>query len=265
MSAAGLELRGIGAGYRRRRVIDGFTLPPAPPGTLIAVIGPNAAGKSTLLRALAGLQPMDGQALLDGEDLAQLPARERLNRVGYLPQALPQPSSLVAYEALLAALRAGCPQLAPPQVQQRIEQVFAALGLADLALRPLAELSGGQRQMIGLAQVIAREPTLLLLDEPTSALDLHWQLLVLDAVRALLTRRRAIGLVALHDLNLALRFCDRAIVLGPTRALASGIPVAEVDAGLLRRAYGVHARIEACSQGRPVVLVDRVAETPASG
>lgn len=257
---AGLALHALTAGYPRRMVIRALDLPRVPPGSLVGVLGANAAGKSTLLRAIAGLRPAQGRILLDGVDLNACPPRERLRRVGYLPQALPQASTLVAYEAMLAALHASRPGLGRAQTQALIETVFASLGLTGIALRPLSELSGGQRQMVGLAQVIARESRLLLLDEPTSALDLRWQLQVLHAVRALVDRQRAICLMALHDLNLALRFCDRLLVLGADAVLAAGLPAGEIDAGLLRRAYGVQARIERCSHGYPMVLVDRAVD-----
>lgn len=250
-------LRGLTSGYGGRTVIDGLDLQPVPAGSLVAVVGPNAVGKSTLLKAIAGLRPSRGQILLGERDLAALTPRERLREAGYLPQALPQASSLVVYEALLSALRAGRPELSGTHAEQAIESVLQSLGLHELALRQLNELSGGQRQMVGLAQVIVREPRLLLLDEPTSALDLRWQLSVIEAVRALVARRGSIVLVAIHDLNLALRFCDRIVVLGREGLLAQGAPAEVVDAALLRRAYGVEARVEHCSFGQPLVLADR--------
>ena len=252
----GLELRHLSAGYPRRPVLEGLDLERIAPGALVALVGPNAVGKSTLLKAIAGLRPVRGQVLLDGTDLATLPPRERLRRVGYLPQALPQATSLVAYESMLSALRASRPDLGAAQAETAIAHVFATLGLDALALRPLNELSGGQRQMIGLAQVLVRAPRLLLLDEPTSALDLRWQLQVLQAVRALVDEGQTLALIAVHDLNLALRFCDRIVVLGQGRVLAAGRPADVLTPALLRAAYGVRARIEHCSLGHPLVLAD---------
>lgn len=261
---AGLALQQLSAGYLRRPVLRGLDLACVPPGSLVAVVGPNAVGKSTLLKAIAGLRPTQGHIVLDGDDLAALPARERLRRVGYLPQALPQATSLVAYEAMLSALRASRPDWPAAQAEAAIEAVFETLGLQALALRPLNELSGGQRQMIGLAQVLVREPRLLLLDEPTSALDLRWQLQVLQAVRTLVDRRHTLALIAVHDLNLALRFCDRIAVLGEGRVLAAGAPADVITPALLRTAYGVSARVERCSRGHPIVLADDALMSPAA-
>lgn len=253
---AGLTFEQLSAGYPGRPVLHGVDLPAVPPGTLVAVVGPNAVGKSTLLKAIAGLRPMQGRIALDGAALTDLPPRERLRTVGYLPQALPQSSSLMAYEAWHSALRASRGAWSAAQRESAIEAVVAELGLQALALRRLDELSGGQRQMIGLAQVLVRAPRLLLLDEPTSALDLRWQLQVLQAVRQRVQQHGSVGLVAVHDLNLALRFCQRVLVLGGGTVLAQGDPAHVLTPGLLRQAYGVQARVERCSQGHLLVLAD---------
>lgn len=256
MGKTGFALEQLTAGYPGRPVLQGVTLPAVPAGTLVAVVGPNAVGKSTLLKAVAGLRPSQGRVLLEGADLATLPPRERLRRVGYLPQALPQSTSLVAYETWQSALRASRREWSTAQREAAIESVVTALGLQALALRRLDELSGGQRQMVGLAQVIVRAPRLLLLDEPTSALDLRWQLQVLQAVRAMAQQQGAVGLVAVHDLNLALSFCQHVLVLGGGSVLAAGDPAEVLTPALLQRAYGVLARVERCSEGNLLVLAD---------
>lgn len=252
-----LMVAGLTAGYGRRPTLHGIDLPPVPSGTLVAVLGCNGAGKSTFLKAMAGLLAADGRVALDGRELLALPPQQRVRLTGYLPQALPQGSALVAYEAVMSALRAVRPDLTRVETERRVDAVFERLELRPLALSRLAELSGGQRQRIGLAQAIVRGPRLLLLDEPTSALDLRWQLTVLETVRDLAARDGCIGLIAMHDINLALRFCDRVAVLGDGRMLSSGTPPDALDAGLLRRAFGVEGRVEACSRGHRIVLADR--------
>lgn len=261
---AALVVEQLTVGYPGHAVLSKLSLGPISAGTLVAVVGPNAVGKSTLLKALAGLRPAQGQVWLDGEALAPLSPRERLRRVGYLPQALPQASSLLAYESMQSALRVSRPEWGHAGIEAAIDHIFTTLGLHHLALRRLDELSGGQRQMVGLAQVVVRQPRLLLLDEPTSALDLRWQLQVLQTVRALVDQQQATALIALHDLNLALRFCDQIVVLGGGKVLAAGAPAEIFTADLLRRAYGVQARVERCSLGHLIVLVDDALDSPKS-
>lgn len=129
--------------------------------------------------------------------------------------------------------------------------------MIDLALRPLAQVSGGQRQLAGLAQSLVRDPAVLLLDEPTSALDLRWQLAVLQTVRTLTADRSCLALIAIHDINLAARFCDRLLILGNGGLLADATPADALTPEVLARAYAVEARVEPCSAGYPVVLADR--------
>ncbi|MCT8467746.1 ABC transporter ATP-binding protein [Chromohalobacter canadensis] len=259
-TTTGLKVTGLTTGYRGHRVFQGLNLPALRAGSLIGVLGPNAVGKSTLLKALAGLHPAQGEIRLGGIELSALRGVQRMRHVGYLPQTLPQATSLVAYEAVASACRVARPELQRDAIETLIEAVFDRLSLRSLALTRLEAMSGGQRQMVGLAQALVREPDLLLLDEPTSALDLRWQLALIEAVRDTVTCRGATCLMALHDINLALRHCDRVLLLGPGGLLAEGEPHMAITPDALRSAYGIRARIEHCSLGRPLVLTDGVAE-----
>ncbi|MGI6247048.1 MAG: ABC transporter ATP-binding protein [Pseudochelatococcus sp.] len=257
VAGGALRLADVSVGYGRVPVLSHLDIGPLAPGSLVAVVGSNAVGKSTLLKAIAGLRASSGRIALGDTDLSRLPLTKRVRLVGYLSQALPQSTSLVAYEAVTSALRAVRGDLSAAEVESTVEAVFSALDLRELALRRLSEMSGGQRQMVGLAQVLVRKPPLLLLDEPTSALDLRWQLNVLETVRAITRDEAAICLIAIHDINLALRFCDAIVVLGGGGVLAAGAPGEVMTPDLLRRAYGIEGRVERCSRGFPIVLTDR--------
>ncbi|WP_250658036.1 ABC transporter ATP-binding protein [Alkalimarinus coralli] len=252
-----LRIQNMSVGYRSRRVISGINLPEISSGSLVAVIGPNAVGKSTFLKSLAGINKYSGEALLNNVALSELPHSALIRALGYLPQTLPQATTLVAYELVFSACRAVRTDLSQAEIEHSIDTVFQRLGIEHLALRRLAEMSGGQRQMVGLAQVLVRQPTLLLLDEPTSALDLHWQLNVLETIRQEVTHTGAIGLVASHDLNLALRFCDLLLILNRDGVLAFGAPQDVLTPENLHLAYGIEGRVEQCSKGYPIVLADR--------
>ncbi|EEF80281.1 Ferrichrome transport ATP-binding protein FhuC [Methylophaga thiooxydans] len=251
-----LQVDNLSVRYGKHQVLNQLNFGPVKAGQLIGVIGRNGAGKSTLLKAMTGLVPHQGKVSLNQQPLALLGDPQRSSQLAYLPQTLPQPSTLTAYEMVYSSFRAVAANVPRTQIEASLEAVFKQLGIHHLALRRLDQLSGGQRQMVGLAQVLTRQPQLLLLDEPTSALDLHWQLNVLQTVTQTLKQRQHIGLIAIHDINLALRFCDQLMVLADGKVLAMGNSREVLTSDLLRQAYGVEARIETCSQGRPIVLCD---------
>lgn len=243
-----------------RKVIDGLTLPAFAEGEFAVIAGPNAAGKSTLLRAIARLLPAEGRVMLDGDDLARLPRAELSRRVGFMPQSLESRSGLSVLDSLLVAMNAGGGMTgATVGGTAHAVGVLDRFGLGELALRPLNALSGGQRQAVALAQAMIRDPRLLLLDEPTSALDLARQFALLREARAL-AREGRIVIAVLHDLAQAAQWADRIVMLSGGRLAASGTPDAVLTPALLRQVYGISARVERCSKGRLMVMVDGPAE-----
>ncbi len=155
-----LHISGASVAYGRRDVVREVTLEPWRAGQVTALVGPNAAGKSTLLRAIAGLLPARGQMRLDDLDLADLSREQRAARIGFMPQALPAGVALTVMETVIGALRASpsADPLSAGQVQSRAAEVLEDLGIGALALEPLGRLSGGQRQLASLAQLLVRRP-----------------------------------------------------------------------------------------------------------
>ena len=257
---ASLEIRSLTAGYGNRPVLRGLRAAPLPEGTLTALLGPNGSGKSTLLKTLAGLNPMLGGDLrLDGADFAGLSPARRAEHAMYMPQALPKGVHMTVLESVLVAARSGRARQGGDALMREAMQVLAELGIGHLASRYLDELSGGQKQLASLAQALVRRPRLLLLDEPLSALDLNYQFHVMDVLRRQTVLHRLITLVVLHDLNIALRHADHALLLHGGVLLAEGPPRHVVTPDTLRQAYGVLARVERCPQGQPQVHVDGLA------
>jgi iron complex transport system ATP-binding protein len=239
-----LELRDVVAGYpgrtRASAVLQGVSLH-VEPGEMLALIGPNGAGKSTLLRVSAGvLQPEHGQALIDGENLASLAAKERARRIAVVPQEGPVPSGLFVHEMVALGRTPYLRLLLGPTVEDREATNWAigAAGIEPLANRLVDELSGGERQRVILARALAQRPRLLLLDEPTANLDLHHQVAMLELVRGL-SREHALGVVAaVHDLQLAALYCDRVALLNQGRIVSQGVPEAVLTEELLLEAFG---------------------------
>ncbi|MBK4987465.1 MULTISPECIES: ABC transporter ATP-binding protein [Pseudomonas] len=248
-----LLIEGISVAYGARQILHEVSMPAFPAGSLVALVGPNGAGKSTLLRALAGLERMRGGLSLDGQDVTRLGFAERSRRLAYMPQQLPPGIALGVLESIVAALRVGSSDNLLGHAFEALRQ----LGIEGLAERSLDSLSGGQRQLVALAQLLARNPQVLLLDEPTSALDLHYQLRVMDAVRERVQAHRLLAVAVLHDINLAASHADWLVVLREGRVIACGAPADVLKPDLLADVYGVQARVERCSQGRLQVLVDR--------
>ncbi|EDQ1065898.1 iron chelate uptake ABC transporter family permease subunit [Salmonella enterica subsp. enterica serovar Cerro] len=210
-----------------------------------------------IVTSLAGLNNADGEALLDGEDLMSLSFAERAQKVVFLPQSLPQGVHLHVLESIIVVLRASGGR-DNAQGRAQILAILEQLGITHLALQYLDQLSGGQRQLVGLAQSLIRRPELLLLDEPLSALDLNYQFHVMDLVRRDTQAQNRVTIVVAHDINIALRHGDHVLMLKDGRLVASGAPETVITAERLAEVYRVRGRVERCSQGKLQVVLDGV-------
>ncbi|MFV3016309.1 ABC transporter ATP-binding protein, partial [Pseudomonas sp. KHB2.9] len=200
----------------------------------------------------AGLIDGPGQVILQG-------SKKGVRGISYMPQGLNGSARLTVYESVLLARK----QLSPGWVVHDdeltlVDEILQALGITGLSFRNLGELSGGQQQLVSIAQTLVREPEILLMDEPTSALDMHRQVQVLDFMQALARRRRVIVFIAIHDLNQALRFADQVLVIADGTAQGSGASREVITEQMLRTVYKVQARIEQCSRGQPHILIDDI-------
>ncbi|WP_017349402.1 ABC transporter ATP-binding protein [Pantoea sp. A4] len=255
----GLRLQQFSAGYPRRQVIDQLDVPVLPRGKITVLLGPNGCGKSTLLRAMAGLGKGSGELWLNGDELMSQPFTRRAQRVVYLPQTLPAGVHLHVLESVIVAQRASGGETTS---EEDVMHLLRQLGIAHLAMHYLDQLSGGQKQLVGLAQSLIRRPELLLLDEPLSALDLNYQFHVMDLVRRETALRNIVTVVVVHDINIALRHADHALMLKEGKKVADGAPVDVITPQTLAEVYGVQGRIECCSQGMAQVMIDGLVAAP---
>ncbi len=245
-----------------RAVLDGVSLVAAP-GALVGLIGPNAAGKTSLVRLLAGLAVPDaGRVTLDGRPLSALGPVARARAVAYLEQDAVCHWPL-AVRRLVALGR--LPWLGPfarpgPADAAAIDRALADAEIAPLADRPVTTLSGGERARVFLARALAGVPRVLLADEPVASLDPYHQMKVMELLRAQAARGGAVVAV-LHDLTLAARFCDRLVLLDRGRVVAEGAPPAVLTAETLARVYGVAAAFGADADG-PYVVPRRRLDAP---
>ena len=228
------------------------------PGEILGVVGPNGTGKSTLLSAIAGLGRVPVPVLAGGKPLTR-------REIGYLPQAYGVRSAMSVLDCIILGRREALGLRIPPDLVAEAVTLLQSLDLAALADRPMQDLSGGQQQRVLIAQRLFRTPRLLLLDEPTSALDLHHQLEVIAQLQAHATAHLVPMIVALHDLTLAARLCQRIAVLSGGRFARIGAPGEVLTGDILRAHWQVEPEILATAGKLPVIVPHRLARvTPSS-
>lgn len=234
------HIEGVCAGYGRARIIEGLSLALLSGGKVVGLLGPNASGKSTLLKSVAGVHPADFKrvSLQLGEQ--EITGKELRDHVGYVPQDIPKSAALTAFETVVVA---GRRYFGAQAARLRAAETLHELGIAHIAQKYLSDMSGGQRQLVAVAQMLVTDPAVMLLDEPTSALDLHRQIFLLEHVRNQVQRTSAVALVALHDINLAARYCDELVVTKAGELVAQGAPGEVLTPGLLLDVYGVEADV----------------------
>ncbi|KLN36331.1 iron-dicitrate transporter ATP-binding subunit [Cellulosimicrobium funkei] len=252
-----LHAEGITVGYDDRVISSDLDVS-IPDGSFTVIVGPNACGKSTLLRALSRLlKPSRGQVVLDGRSISSIPAKEVARRLGLLPQSSIAPEGITVAD-LVARGRYPHQKLLRQwsrEDEAAVVGALAATGTTELSGRLVDELSGGQRQRVWVAMVLAQETPILLLDEPTTFLDIAHQIELLELC-ADLNRDRGHTLVAvLHDLNHACRYATHLIAMKDGAVVAEGAPAEVVTAELVEDVFGLPCRIIADPvTGTPLVV-----------
>ncbi|MBJ7336888.1 ABC transporter ATP-binding protein [Mycolicibacterium sp.] len=275
---ASLAARELTLGYGATPIVDGLTLEIAA-GAVTAIVGPNACGKSTLLRGLARLlSPVAGQVILDGTDISRRRTKDVARRLGLLPQPSIAPEGITVADLVM---RGRFPHQTMLRQYSRVDQqavadAMAVTGVTSLAGRPVDELSGGQRQRVWIAMVLAQRTPLILLDEPTTFLDIAHQIDLLELFAELNATHGSTILAVLHDLNHACRFADRIIAMKSGSIVAQGDPVHVITAELVEEVYGLECQvIDDPETGTPLVIPraskrlrarrrERAAEPPVS-
>lgn len=241
----GLVAEGIALSYGRSRIVEGLHLR-IPPGRFTAFLGANGSGKSTILRALAGLhRPDAGSIKLDGSDFAAIGARARARRVSLLSQNATAPEGLTVEELVRQGRYPHRPMFGGWSTAdaEAVEAALEATATTELRARPLERLSGGQRQRAWVAMTLAQESDVLLLDEPTTYLDLAHQAELLGLLRRLVDTGGRTVVAVLHDLIQAARHADHVVLIGLGGVLAEGPPSRVLTPDTLRAAFGVEVTI----------------------
>ncbi len=264
-----LSVEGVTLGYAERTVVEEVDLDVAP-GRITCIVGANACGKSTLLRAMARLlRPRAGQIVLDGKDLHAMPTKQVARTLGLLPQSPVAPEGIVVAD-LVARGRHPHQGMLARWTAADDEAVAEAMRLTDtaaLAERGVDELSGGQRQRVWIAMALAQQTDLLLLDEPTTFLDVSHQVDMVDLLTDLNRARGTTIVMVLHDLNLAARYADHLVAVRAGRIHAAGTPAEVLTADVVRDVFGMESVVvtDPVSGGPLVVPRGRHHAGPADG
>ncbi|MFE2940192.1 ABC transporter ATP-binding protein [Streptomyces sp. NPDC059255] len=236
-----LVARELTLAYEDRTVVHGLDLA-VPDGRVTVIVGPNACGKSTTLRALGRLlRPKGGSVLLDGTELARIPTRRIARSIGLLPQSPAAPEAITVADLVSRGRQPHQHwwQQWSDEDERAVTDAMARTDVTALADRSVDELSGGQRQRVWIAMALAQETELLLLDEPTTFLDIAHQVEVLDLVRRLNHEQGRTVVIVLHDLNQAARYADHLVAMKAGRIVAEGAPGEIVTAELVREVFGL--------------------------
>lgn len=258
-----LNIVNLCSGYGRQPILNGLHANNLQAGQVISLLGPNGSGKSTLLKTLAGhVAVQSGSMMLGVQELSRLTVAQRSEHVMYMPQDFPSAVHLTVFESILVAAQVNTKNKRTQDLFDRVNLLLARLDITHLAQKFLNKLSGGQRQLVGLAQALVRRPKLLLLDEPLSALDLNYQFHVMALLRHETQTQGLITIVVLHDLNTALNHTDHTLLLHKGEIVAQGHPANVITAEHLATVYGVHGSLVPSHEGRFHVHVSGLVHNP---
>ena len=231
--------------YPKQQVLSAVTISNVGAGDIVAVVGPNGVGKTTLFKCMAGILRIPPEVVfLNGSDITTLSWQKVARQICYMPQNTSSNAALTVFEVVLLARKFAHANTRREQDLELVSMVIDLLGISSIANRHISQLSGGQRQLVALAHVLVRHPRVLLLDEPTSALDLHHQLEVLELLKTVMPIWESTCFMAMHDLNLAARYACKIALLYNGSIVAVDTPDKVITEKNMKKVYQIESHVE---------------------
>ncbi len=260
-----LEVNNLEQGYGSTIILRDVSFS-AESGEIVTVLGPNGSGKSTLIKTICRImQPRAGSINIDGIDAFSISGNDYAKLISYVPQNPEFIGYASVYDSVLIGRR---PYVKWDYSKTDIDKAAEAMTFMkvdDLYDRQVSELSGGQRQRVAIARSLAQDPGIYVFDEPTSALDLRNQLDTLKIMRSIIKERGTCMIIALHDLNLALRYSDKILVISDGTVYGFGTPDEVITERMIKHVYGVESEIVDSPRGRYVHAFDSEIDSLISG
>lgn len=253
-----LEVRNLSFRYGNDMILRNINFC-ARPGEITAIIGANGVGKSTLLKCIAGLRKGEGKVSFCGKDRNEMTTEQCSRIVSYLNQNSSCDAELNVYEVILLGLLNDLKFKVNKDDLEKVERVMKLLSLTPYANRKISALSGGQQQMVFIAQTLIKNPQILIMDEPTSALDLNRQFQLMDLLKSVTQKQKLTTLVTLHHLDITAKYADQVVVIQDGSVYQCGTPDCVFTPKMLRDVYRVDAEIYCDTRGsNHVIAVDKV-------
>jgi iron complex transport system ATP-binding protein len=256
---AKLEIENINLDYGPRPVIRELSFQLFS-GDILGLVGPNGCGKTSVIKALSRvLTPSSGRILLEGKDLQGIVRSELARFIGVVPQNPSLPETFTVFEVVILGRNPHLGLLIGETVRDIaiVWQAMERTGITHLAKRRIGELSGGEKQRVTIARVLAQEPQVILMDEPTANLDIAQQMDILDLITGMCREKNIASLIAVHDLNVAAQYCTRIIMLKNGQIYVEGIPAEVITAENVREVFGADTMIYPHPENNlPMVLLN---------
>ncbi|BAI61861.1 putative iron compound ABC transporter ATP binding protein [Methanocella paludicola SANAE] len=250
-----INLEDVVVKYGKYVAADGVSFDVGP-GEVVSIIGPNGSGKSTIIKSIAQIiQPSSGRISLNGRDLSTIDISEIAKLIGYVPQNFHYLFYSNVMETVLLGRKPHIKWKVSKNDLDIVQKALENMGITSMAGKFMDELSGGEKQKVYIARTLAQQPQLYLLDEPTSNLDLKHQIEVLEITKRLTKDQGASMIVALHDLNLALKYSDKVAMMQKGRLYAFGRPEDVLTVQNINSVYGVEAVVVESGYGKYIVPI----------